>query len=379
MGSVPVIKLLHIADVHLGKTFRMLGRKGAIQRKTQQATFERAIGLALEHRVHAVLLAGDLFDTPKPSDTLVRSVVQQLRRLDAASIVTFLVAGNHDLGPDGRVGAVAGLEDAGSGLRLIGQDTEVHRFEELDLTVIARSATPAASHSPLSGWPIGRTTRYAVGVAHGSTYRSGQVEDPHAIHPREIRELGLDYLALGDWHSAFEAHPAPTVAWYAGAPEWLAFDQPGSGHVLLVEISAPGEAKVMPLPVGRRRSLRQEYNAAEVDEAALRTALKAAADPELVCEVMLTGLMPLHRAINVDALEEDFGDAFFRLRITNRARIWLDKSALEAIPAQTVLGRFVRLMSERITQASENDQSILEEALQVGAAVLAGRADEVLG
>lgn len=372
-----MIKLLHLADVHLGKTFRMLGQRGVAQRRALQAAFERAVSLALERGVHVVLIAGDLFDTPKPSETLVKFVTQQLRLLDDAGITTVLVAGNHDVGTDGRIGPANQLRGAGSRLLLVGTEPEVLHLADHDLTVVARSAVPGISESPLKNWPRRGSLRFAVGVAHGSTYRAGQVEGPHVIHPQEIRDLGLDYLALGDWHSNFEVHPAPTTAWYAGSPEWLAFDQPGSGQVLLVEVSEPGAANVIAVQVGRRRYVRQEFDAAEVDEAKLRSALEAVTDPDLVYEAVLTGLMPLHQAINVEVLERDLAEGFFRLRITNRARVWLDETALDAFPPQTVLGRFVRLMRDRLAQAPDEQRGELEEALQVGAALLAGR-DEVL-
>jgi hypothetical protein len=87
--------------------------------------------------------------------------------------------------------------------------------------------------------------------------------------------------------------------------------------------------------------------------------------------------MPLHRTTNVEALEQEFADRFFRLRITNRSRVWLDQAALEAFSPQTVLGRFVLLMRERIAAASDEERPVLEEAMQVGAAIVSGR-DEVL-
>ncbi|MGH2349543.1 MAG: DNA repair exonuclease, partial [bacterium] len=207
-----MIRLLHIADVHLGKTFKMLGRRGAEQRRAVAGAFERAVRLAIEREVCAVLIAGDLFDTPKPSDTLIRFAAQQLRALDDAGIATFLIAGNHDLGVDGRVGPAAQLAGAGSRLYLVGSDPEVHTLPEHDLTVVARSALPGQPQPPLAGWPRHRPTRFVVGVAHGATFRAGQVEGAAVIHPQDIKDLKLDYLALGDWHSAFEIVPPPAAA-----------------------------------------------------------------------------------------------------------------------------------------------------------------------
>ncbi len=62
-----MIRLLHLADVHLGRPFQMLGEKGASKRRALEAALVRAVDAAIERRVHLVLVAGDLFDSPKPS------------------------------------------------------------------------------------------------------------------------------------------------------------------------------------------------------------------------------------------------------------------------------------------------------------------------
>lgn len=368
-----MIKLLHLADLHLGRPFRMLGQRGSEQRRALQAAFERAVELAITERVHLVLIAGDLFDSPKPSDSTVQFVTTQLRALEDAGIRVAIAAGNHDMGRDEYVAAIAQLRDAAPTATFFGSSVESKVFPDLDLTLIGRSARSEGIGSPLAGWPRGRTTRFAIGLAHGSVFRSGVVENPHAIHPHEIRDLGLDYLALGDWHSAAEVLPPPTAAWYPGSPEWLAFDQDRPGHVLLIEITEPGGARITERRVGRRRYERREINAAELDDLMLRRVIEDTADHELVFEVVLSGLVPIQRALSCETLERELGDRFFRLRVHNRTHLWLEDASLENLSDQTVLGRFVRLMKERIGAAAVDDRPILEEALQVGAALLSGR------
>ncbi len=368
-----MIKLLHLADVHLGATFRMLGEKGAAQRRQVEETFARAIDLAIDERVQMVLIAGDLFDSPKPAPATVEATAGQFRRLAEAGIRVALVAGNHDGTLEGQVPDLERLRRANPAILVFGRTVEVQVLPDLDLTVVGRSAEPGAMASPLANWPRGHTTRFAVGVTHGSSFRAGQVEGPGTIHPQEIRDLGLDYLALGDWHSAIQLLPPPSAAWYAGSPELLAFDQEGAGHVLLVELSAPGRAEVTPRRIGRRRYQALELNAADVDDLAVRRALEGVADPELMVDVVLTGLVPVGRVLDLEAIERDLSASFFRLRLHNRAQLHLDAATLTAFPEQTVLGRFVRLMEARMATASESDQAVVAEALQVGVALLHGK------
>lgn len=372
-----MIRLLHLADLHLGAPFQMLGEKGAAQRRALEAALTRAVDLAIEQRVHLVLIAGDLFNSPKPSPASLQVVARELRRLDDARIRVALIAGNHDVAPDGMIGGWDRLREACPAIVGFGRTMDTVALPELDLTLVGRSAEPGSPASPLTDWPRGRSSRFAVGIAHGSTYRAGVVEGPAVIHPQEIRNLGLDYLALGDWHSATQVLPPPQAAWYAGSPEWLAFDQEGAGHVLLVEIPSPGQASVHPHTVGRRRYRRLDLDVSALDEPALRKTIEDAADPDTICEVVLTGLLPVNRLLGAKTLEDDLAERFFRLRVTNRAHLRLDEAELQHLSEETVLGRFVRLMQARLTEAPPERQPILEEALQVGVAVLQGK--EILG
>lgn len=372
-----MIRLLHLADVHLGRPFQMLGDKGAAQRRALEAALTRAVDLAIAEQVHLVLVAGDLFDSPKPVPGTVDLVARELRRLDDARIRVALVAGNHDAGEDGYIAAWDRLREAIPNAIGFGRTLETHTLAELDLMLLGRSPEPGSGTSPLVDWPRARTTRFAVGLTHGSTYRAGVVEGPGLIHPQEIRDLGLDYLALGDWHSAAEVVGPPHPAWYAGSPELLAYDQEGAGHALLVEIAAPGQARVTPHRVGRRRYRRLELDLATTEETALRKAIEDAGDPDTICDVVLSGLLPVARIVHAKALEDEFAGGFFRLRITNRAQLWLDDAQLAQLPADTVLDRFVRLMRVRLAGSPEERRPLLEEALQVGVALLQGK--DVLG
>jgi len=369
-----MLKLLHLADVHLGATFRVLGEQGAAQRRQVEQTFTNAIGLAIDEGVQLVLIAGDLFDSSKPTSATIDLTATQLHRLADAGIGIALIAGNHDVTSEGLVPGLERLRRAHPGLITYGQMVEAQVLPDLDLTVVGRSADPAARTSPLAGWPRGRTTTFALGLAHGSSFRAGQVEGPGLIHPHEILELGLDYLALGDWHSATQILPPPTAAWYAGTPELVAFNQDDVGHVLLIELPTPGAAQVRPCEVGHLRYRSRELNAGDVDESAVRRLLEEAADPKVLADLVLTGLVPIGRRLDVEALTQDFSGRFFRLRIQNRTQPYIDDAALAMFPEETVIGRFVRLMQAQIAEtATEAERAILAEALQVGVAVLQGK------
>src|SRR2546428_400726 len=145
---------------------------------------------------------------------------------------------------------------------------------------------------------------------------------------------------------------------------------PRRGHT---SAYSAGQATVTAERVGRRQYKRLEIDAGTGDEAAWRKALEDAGDPEAVCDVLMTGVVPVERVVNPAAVEREYADRFFRLRVQSKVHLWLDDEQLGRLPNDSVLGRFVRLMHARLAEASEAQRPTLEEALQVGVALLQGR------
>ena len=363
-----MITLLHTADVHLGMGFPGLGERGRDHREQLKRTFARIVDLALERRANLVLVAGDLFDSHRQSDATLAFVREQFLRLREGRIGVALLAGNHDPLAEGSVWTRARFEATCDNVTLFGPKPQAVPYPALDLTVIGQSVGPDGPQT-LRDWPRERSTRFAVGLAHGSAYREGVVE-AGTIHPTDIRTLGLDYLALGDWHSTQQVTGPPTPAWYAGSPEFVQMDQEG-GSVLLVRLPAPGVAQVEAVRVGRRRYRRLEVDITGLDAEQVRTQVQAAADPDLVLDIVLQGTTSPQHLIDARDLEESLQEHCFRVRIRNQSALWVTEETLAAFPERTLIGRYIRLMREQ-PAATPEEESLRQEALQVGVGLLLG-------
>jgi exonuclease SbcD len=102
------MRFLHTADWHIGKTLRTRARMDEFA-----AALEQVGAVAREARVDAVLVAGDVFDSPAPPPEAERLVYDFLARLLPERIACVLIAGNHD--HPRRLGALARLLE---GLRI---------------------------------------------------------------------------------------------------------------------------------------------------------------------------------------------------------------------------------------------------------------------
>ena len=381
-----MLRLLHTADVHLGARHTDLGEQAAAQRERQFAAFRASIDLALAESVDLVLIAGDLFDSNVQPRRSVDRVAAELKRLVDARIRTVLIPGTHDVYDRAsiyRANDIPALAGAnGSDLvTVLTPELPSIRLEALDLTVHAQVfATKRAPRSPLEGLAVASDpSTWQVGMVHGSIAIPNQTEhDEVVITTDEIAKSGLDYLALGHWHSSSRGTAGRTVHAYSGAPEPVALDQDRAGNVLLVTLDQRDGKKsvvVEERKVGRTRFEKLELDAAAVaSQPALIDALAARADPDLVLDVRLIGVRPDALDVHLDEVETALADRFLKVRVRDRSMPALSEGPLPS--EDTVLGAFLREVEAGIAEAeAAGDLSAaaeMRDVLRLGRLLLSG-------
>jgi DNA repair exonuclease SbcCD nuclease subunit len=68
----------------------------ALRRRSLRASFDAAVGYAIEHGARFFIQAGDLFDTPTPGNEDRAFVADALARLRRADVIPIGIGGNHD-------------------------------------------------------------------------------------------------------------------------------------------------------------------------------------------------------------------------------------------------------------------------------------------
>jgi hypothetical protein len=103
-------------------------------------------------------------------------------------------------------------------------------------------------------------------------------------------------------------------------------------------------------------------------------AIREHADPHLMLQITLTGLTDLGTVLDIDALEQELAPAFYHLTCADQSHPQIEAISAEDYPEELVIGRFARLMQERIEQVeSESERRRAEQALQLGIALLEGK------
>ncbi len=222
-----MLRIVHTADVHLGARHDDLGEQASAQRERQFAAFKATVDLALAAKVDLVLIAGDLFDSNVQPRRSVERVAAELGRLVAARIRTAIIPGTHDVYDRASIYRAYDLKTlAGSApgddlVTVLTPERPMVHLAAIKTTVHGRVfATKRAPESPLKGLDVAADppdTTWHIGMVHGSIAIPGKTDrDEVVITTEEIAASGLDYLALGHWHSVQEGKAGGVTYAYSG-------------------------------------------------------------------------------------------------------------------------------------------------------------------
>jgi exonuclease SbcD len=362
------MKLLHTSDLQLDAPFTFLGDGGQRHRKQLQATFCSILDLAQQGGYSMLLFVGDLFNSNHPLQATVDYVVSMLGGL---SIPVCILPGNHD------------CYDATSIYRrttfpinvtVFTDEIDEKMFPELDLALYGRAITgKETKDKPLGGLQPRLKARWHVAMAHGNVV-TGLVEDPpRPIHLKDIEKCGMDYVALGDWHSYADYSQGGVRAVYCGAPEPMAFDQQGAGSIASVSLSDEG-VHIEPIRVGRIRAERIELDISGLNEAEILDLLLKRAGPEEMVEAILSGLPEVGVIVDTERIESHLHAHFYALRVRDQSHPQLGELSVADYPPEHIIGRFIGIMKDGIRAAPDpRSATRFEQALQLGVALLQGK------
>lgn len=258
------IRFIHAADLHLGAPIRGLRNASPewaarLQRAIVEA-YDRVIDAALSRQVDFVVLAGDTFDTSRPSYDDYLRFFEGLAKLHEAGIPAYLVAGNHDpyttwardverLPPSARLLGVNGPEFAlftrdDEPLCLIGGRSYYNQSwpddERIELGITREAAVQALAPANARA----AEAPFMVGVIHtGINFDLKKAPSD----PDELLAQDVDYWACGHLHKRFvrPSESDPRIV-FPGCVQARDIKEGGERGCYLVELTESGA------PAGRR-------------------------------------------------------------------------------------------------------------------------------
>lgn len=265
------MRLLHISDLHAGKSLGRISRNEDLQ-----YALDQVISICKEEKVSILLIAGDIYDKANPDHESQDLILDFLTRLHTEGIHTVIIAGNHDsydliksykhLKRIAHLHAVDRpcknpkdciLKFGDLAIACLPYPSErliTHLHENLHRSYTEKVATYLKALAKEV-----ESARYKILLAHlmvenakiSGTEKQSTVGEFYAVKPQHIPE-DFDYVALGHVHR----HQKIDKAHYSGSPYQIDFSEKGmEKFVNLVVLEE--DIKVKPIKLDLKRELHE--------------------------------------------------------------------------------------------------------------------------
>ena len=251
--------IIHAADLHLDYKTKQVQKTTADGRNIRELdffnVFQELVDIVISRRPDVFVIAGDLFDTPRPSNIVIKNTINQFNRLEAEGIKTIVQAGNHDT-PQMRITTSAFESLMEIDYKHI--SFVYHKIARIQINncefIVVPHLSVADGFNPDLLIPDYENNQYSVLVLHGVADGSDifkQVDEAREMPlGSHILGMGHTYIALGHYHKRSKVR---NNAWYAGSLENGSFgpDVQNKKGGLSVDLSQVGKKGYEPtlLPV----------------------------------------------------------------------------------------------------------------------------------
>lgn len=356
------LRILHVADVHLGVKFKGLPpAKAQNRREDLKKTFSKMIDLAKSSKSNVLLIAGDLFDDPRPSSSLVSFVMNELKR---SEVPVFLIPGNHD---PMEKGSVYTENDFPSNVEIFDTKFTTKTAGDLAIHGIAYGHEKFDKHI-LKELPQPLPDKYNIALVHGSyKFMDFGDENYYPIEKEEIEGSKMDYFALGHFHN-FNEIKTSVPACYPGTPEGLGFNDTGNRGVVIVDLDKNG-VKIKLNNINSKVYEAYELECSDlVNLAEIEKKILEHSDPNKLLRVKLSGVPETLFKLDSEALLEEIENSFFHLEIIDNIT-----SPLDLQVDNTIKGAFIAKVQGKISVSTDpEEKKLLERALRLGLHALDG-------
>lgn len=358
MAALTTVKLLHCADLHLDAPFTSLSDSAAAdaRRHELKLAFRRIIAAVREEAADLLLVAGDLFEHGYVGKSTVQLLRDEFEGLNG--VHTVIIPGNHDpFVPDSYYNSLS-------------WPANVHiltaRKPRLDLD---RPGVSIYGDIPEA---VPDRDRVNILLLHGTVDMNpdGRAYNPYTS--AELDALGMDYIALGHFHSRIMGAGGRGRIFNPGSPEPLGFDEKGSHGVFAAEIEKAGGVSSVNarfLPINRRyyREASVKLEECATDEQAAEKAAEAfeAGSADDLYSITLLGTTAAGFRLNRSRVAGYLKDRAFFVKIKDETIPAYDLAGIGSEPG--LRGVFAaRLLARAAAAAGEEERRLIMQALYYG-------------
>lgn len=392
-----MVRLIHTADLHLDSAFssRFSKEEAEERRRNLLIAWNKLLQYGIERKVQAILISGDLFDSPVVSRSTMEIFLSSIRKNPEISF--FYLRGNHDTKNTFRF-----RDDLPKNLFLFSKEGKKYRLKE-KLVLLGqefygterRSEFPEESYgtesllelpefpeepeelveeellSPSSAkdavqsiWNL-KEEDCNILMLHGALREGGpEVQNEQGISLKQLSRYPIHYLALGHIHKREEGKCGSLNYIYPGCLQGRGFDEEGEKGFYYVEIEEETKeikAEFVPLKEGEFRIipifLSEEDGTLDTEEKIRESLKKEGAEAKDSLRIILKGEKRAEEERNLRYLEKQLEEEYAYIEIKEETKLKLRKE--EFIHEKGLKGEFLRMVSESESLSEEEKEKLM--------------------
>lgn len=366
------VKILHCADIHLDAPLTGLPvRLIALRQEELRQTFGKIIDVANQKDVNIFLISGDLFDSEQVKKTTIDYLVNKFREIGHIPVV--IAAGNHDsLSKSYYYHKVTWPEN----VHIFDEEIECLDFPKLNCCVYGKSfLKPIEENNALKNFCVDDKNKINIMILHAEVTTSGSQSQYHPITPQDIKNSGLDYLALGHVHGYSGINKTGNTFWsYPGTPEGKGFDELGEKGFVI------GDVYKEYVQLDFQAINKRQYEVIEIDVTGFTTydeMVKKALDAmgenskEHFYKLIFKGEISEDFNIRMDVVLDRLKDHACMVKAVNRTEFSIDFD--HDFAEDTLKNVFINSIKRSVEEANEEEHKRLyKRALKIGLSALNG-------
>ncbi len=389
-----MVRLIHTADLHLDSAFssRFSKEEAEERRRNLLIAWNKLLQYGIERRVQAILISGDLFDSPVVSRSTMEIFLSSIRKNPEISF--FYLRGNHDTKNTFRF-----RDDLPKNLFLFSKEGKKYRLkeklvllgqefygterrsefteesygtesllelpEELEELGEEELLSPSSAKDAVQSiWNL-KEEDCNILMLHGALREGGsEVQNEQGISLKQLSRYPIHYLALGHIHKREEGKCGSLNYIYPGCLQGRGFDEEGEKGFYYVEIEEETKeikAEFVPLKEGAFRIiplfLSEEDGTLDAEEKIRESLKKEGAEAKDSVRIILKGEKRAEEERNLRYLEKQLEEEYAYIEIKEETKLKLRKE--EFIHEKGLKGEFLRMVSESESLSEEEKEKLM--------------------
>lgn len=201
------MKIVHLADLHLGyKAYNKMDKSGFnLREKDLIRAFQEALDKISQINPDLIIMAGDIFHKPRPSNTTLLMTIRLLNKFrQNCSSPIIMISGNHEAVKSVEIGSVLNLfESVIPSVKVVNDFIQEIPIDSLETSIMCVPHGGLSAMEKTSLKP-NKDYKYNIMVIHGTYENCPELAgygNGALIQGNDISQAEWDYIAFGHYHT----------------------------------------------------------------------------------------------------------------------------------------------------------------------------------